>query len=158
VTVSGLAERARVSRKTFYDYFGNRDQCVDYAAEAACAHLFEPIGRMTAQAADERVAAGVRALLDAVKAEPNQAELALIHAPALGGERGRRFQEIAVEAIAILPAAAGAATEKGVRGTETIAGAMIGVIACKLRHGEADRVGEPAGELMRLAMLPAIGA
>ncbi len=158
VTVSALAERARVSRKTFYDYFDNRDQCVDYASAEAAAHLFEPVAEVTARRGDgKRVPAGVRALLDAVRSEPKLAELAFIHGPALGGERGRHFQEVAIEAISALPAAA-AGAKAPARGSETIASAIIGVIACGLRRGEAEQLDEVAGELVRLAGLGAVGA
>jgi AcrR family transcriptional regulator len=158
VTVSGLTARARISRKTFYEYFANLDECLDYAGEEAAAYLLESPGAMgPGQSADERIAAGVDALLGAVAAEPNLAELALVHAPALGGKRGRRFQEIAVERIAALVGAAEAGTGAGAGGTETIASAIIGVIACQVRRGEADRVGELAEEVVRLARLPAVG-
>jgi AcrR family transcriptional regulator len=157
VTVSGLADRARISRKTFYDYFANRDECLDYATEQAAAYLFESLeAAVPRQSADERIAAGVDALLGAVAAEPNLAELVLIHAPALGGERGRRFQEIAVEKIAALLESAVARKGAKARGAETIASAIIGVIACQLRRGEADRVGELTEEIVRLARLPTV--
>jgi AcrR family transcriptional regulator len=86
VTVTSIVDRAHVSRKTFYEFFENRDACADYAAELAADYLF---------------AAGydAEALLGAAAAEPNLAELALIHAPAFGGERGRRFQAIVSEIV-----------------------------------------------------------
>lgn len=86
VTVTSIVDRAHVSRKTFYDFFENRDACADYAAELAADYLI---------AASE----DIETLLSAVAAEPNLAELALIHAPAFGGERGRRFQAIASEIV-----------------------------------------------------------
>lgn len=81
-TVSAIVGRARVSRKTFYDHFESRDDCADFAAELAVDYL-SAAGR------------DVEALLAAMAAEPNLAELALVHAPAFGGGRGRRFQAIA---------------------------------------------------------------
>jgi AcrR family transcriptional regulator len=86
VTVSAIVRRARVSRKTFYDFFENRDACADFAAELAADYLSAAEG-------------DVEALLAAVAAEPNLAELALLHAPAFGGERGRRFQAFASEIV-----------------------------------------------------------
>jgi AcrR family transcriptional regulator len=140
VTVTGVVSRARISRKTFYDYFGNRDECVEYASQQAVSCIFGPIGQVEPeQSADQRIVAGVEALVGAVAAEPNLAELALIHAPALGGKQGRRFQEIAIGAVAGL--LSGGNGDRAA-GTETSASAIIGVIACRLRRGEALRVGE----------------
>jgi AcrR family transcriptional regulator len=159
VTVTGLSARARISRKTFYDYFANREECVDYASKEATAYIFEPIDVATKQeqSVDEQLAAGVGALLEAVAGEPNLAELALIHAPALGGKRGRHFQEVAVEGITHLVGIAGKGGDGDARTAETIASAIIGVVACQLRRGEAERIGELAEELVRLARLAAVG-
>lgn len=158
VTTTRLVTRARVSRKTFYDCFANRDECIDYAAEVAAAYLFEPIREIEpGRSADERIAAGVDALLEAVAAEPNLAELALIHAPALGGRRGRRFQDDALAAIARLIEGAVPGDGSTERGLETIASAIVGVIACQVRRGEAGRAGDLADEVVRLARLPAVG-
>jgi AcrR family transcriptional regulator len=89
-TVSAIVDRAHVSRKTFYEFFENRDACADYAAELATDYLFA--------AGDD-----VEALLAAAAAEPDLAELALVHAPAFGGERGRRFQAIVSEIVGGIP-------------------------------------------------------
>jgi AcrR family transcriptional regulator len=86
VTVTSIVDRAHVSRKTFYEFFENRDACADYAAGLAAEYLSAASGE-------------VESLLAAVAAEPNLAELALIHAPAFGGERGRRFQQFASEIV-----------------------------------------------------------
>ena len=158
VTVTGVTARARISRKTFYDYFANREECLEYAGEEAISYLFSPLkDRGSAESADARLATGVGALLDAVAAEPIVAEFGLIHAPALGGERGQRFQEAAIEAIARLVQTAGGGKGKSAPGTETIAIAILGVIAYWVRRGEADRVDELAAQVLRLARLPAVG-
>jgi AcrR family transcriptional regulator len=153
VTVTGVVSRARISRKTFYDYFGNWDECVEYASQQAVSCIFGPIGQVEPeQSADQGIVAGVEALVGAVAAEPNLAELALIHAPALGGEQGRRFQEIAIEAVAGL--LSGGNGDRAAR-TETSASAIIGVIACQVRRREAARAADLTDEVVQLAKLPA---
>jgi AcrR family transcriptional regulator len=155
VTVSAVTARARVSRKTFYDYFGNREECVEFACEEALAHLFGGIESFTAkQPPAERVGAGIAVLVRAAAAEPKLAELALVHAPALGGERGRGFQRREIETIGTLLSGE---EEAPVRGSETIASAILGVLACSVRSGEMGRADEVAGEVERLAGLVAEG-
>jgi AcrR family transcriptional regulator len=114
VTVSAIVDRARVSRKTFYDFFENCDACADHAAEVAADYL---------SAAGE----DAEALLAAVAAEPNLAELALIHAPAFGGERGRRFQDRAIETVS--RAFGSPLDAPRAPGSEPIASAISGLIA-----------------------------
>ena len=156
MTVTGLASRARISRKTFYDYFADRDRCVDYAAEEAAGYLRNSTAQVEPERpTDELIAARVDALLNAVAVEPKIAELALIHGPALGGQRGRRSQEVAMSTITALLGEVGEG--RPARGSETIASAIIGVIACRLRRGEAERIGDLAEEIVRLARLPAVG-
>ena len=80
------------------------------------------------------------------------AELALVHAPALGGKRGRRFQEIALEAIAGLVVSAETGEYPKPAGMVT-ASAIIGMIACQVRRGEDGKVLELADEMVQLASL-----
>jgi AcrR family transcriptional regulator len=151
VTVAALVRRARMSRKTVYDYFANRDDCVDYASEQAAGYLFQPLpGTGGGRSAEERLAGGVAALLGAIEAEPLLTELALVHAPALGGERGWRFQDTAIAGIAELLAIEDGSTA---RGPEMIASAILGVIGCRLRRSEGQRIADLAGEVLDLATL-----
>jgi AcrR family transcriptional regulator len=143
VTVTRVTARARISRKTFYDYFGDIEECVDHAGERAMAHLFEPAeeARTAGSPSGETTATTARleGLLEAVASEPLLAELALIHVPALGSKRGRWFQEIAVGAVAGL--VSGGDDERAAM-AETSASAIIGVIAFRVGHGEAARIDE----------------
>lgn len=154
VTVGGLTSRARVSRKSFYDCFATREECLDYTAARAAAYLFESLDETRSERPEDDLNGAVEALLGTVAAEPKLAELALIHAPAMGGERGRRAQEMAIAGIAQLLGPDEPADSPGM---ETIASAIIGVIACRIRRGEAELAGELVGEVMCLAKLPASG-
>lgn len=157
VTVSGLTARARISRKTFYDYFRNREACLEYAGEEASGYLFASLeGPGKEKSAEARIASGVEALLGAVAAEPIIAEFGLIHAPTLGGDAGRRFQEAAIEAIAGL-LGAGGGKRKNAPAAETIAIAILGLISYQVRRGEAKQVAELGEEVMRLARLAGVG-
>jgi AcrR family transcriptional regulator len=150
VTVTALTDRVRMSRKTFYEHFRNRDECIDCACGRAEKYLFgEPDGADSEKSANKRVAAAIADLLGAVAAEPTLSELALVHAPALGGERGRRFQQSAIEGIGTL-----LGLDQGERrGQQMIASAVMGLIAFQIRVGEAKRAGELADEVVRLAGL-----
>lgn len=162
VTVSGLCTRARISRKTFYEYFENRRECIECASEVAAEYLFGALeaaldGEGPAARGEERVDAGVAALLGAVAREPNLAELALIHGPALGGARSDAVQEAGVKAIAGLVEGADPGRRLARPGAETIAIAILGVIAHWIRRGETDRIDALAEEVVQLARLASLG-
>ncbi len=157
MTVSALCTRARISRKTFYEYFANRDACATHAGEVASEYLFAGLEKLgSEEAAEARIASGVEALLEAVAAEPIIAEFGLIHAPTLRGDAGRRFQEAAIEAIAGLIGASGGKRGEG-PAAETIAIAILGLISYRVRCGEAEQVAELREEVMRLARLAESG-
>jgi AcrR family transcriptional regulator len=43
LTVVRITERARMSRKTFYEFFEGRKDCLRFACEEARGHLFDPV-------------------------------------------------------------------------------------------------------------------
>jgi AcrR family transcriptional regulator len=154
VSVTKVCERARISRKTFYDYFENRDGCTLYAGEQAAQYLFGGLEEVGVKAAaDRQLKSGITALLGAVAAEPNIAELALVHAPALSRDDGRRLQGSSVAKVRALIEAQG---KGGAPDAETIATAILGVIACQVRRGESKRAPELTDEVLRLAKLPSV--
>jgi AcrR family transcriptional regulator len=79
LTVSGIARRARVSHKTFYEHFSDRHEAFLSTVEYGCAEVFD----VSAQAYGARehdwpraVRAGLYKLLDWLAARPPQAHLA----------------------------------------------------------------------------------
>lgn len=138
VTVSGVSATARISRKTFYEHFRNREECVEYACKAALAQILGPAEALETAGLGpgEAATARLEALLEAVAVAPRTAELALLHAPALGGASGRRLAEVAVGAVSGLIGAG-----EGER-AKTFASAMIGVICWRLGGGETVDAGE----------------
>lgn len=56
--MTALTGRARISRKTFYDYFADCDECLDYAGEEATTYLFKSLEDLgTGESPDARLAA-----------------------------------------------------------------------------------------------------
>lgn len=147
VTVSALVRRARISRKTFYDYFADREALIEAACVEAQRYLFAGLEEAAEiEPAEARVRAGVAALAKAITEEPLMAELAVVHAPGLSGTCGRRFEALAVEAIARL--IEGGPGGESASEDELAASAIVGAIAWELRRGEVP----PAEKLSELAL------
>lgn len=87
-TVNDIRSRAGVARNTFYDYFANKGECVEWACREMELRLFGPL----AEVADEtgggldRLDRALRDLLATAAANPTLSELLLVHSPALGGD------------------------------------------------------------------------
>jgi AcrR family transcriptional regulator len=93
-TVSDVLSRAKVSRRTFYEQFGDKDDCLyaayDDAEKRAWVAAAEAVAAAPADDWPARVHAAVGALLDFVAAEPDVARLFTLEARAAGPEMAVR--------------------------------------------------------------------
>lgn len=93
-TVGDILERARVSRRTFYEQFEDKDDCLYAAYEGAERHLWAIAAAAVADTPSSdwpgRVHAAVGAVLAWVAAEPDTARLFTLEARAAGPEMAAR--------------------------------------------------------------------
>jgi AcrR family transcriptional regulator len=162
-SVQRITERARVSRRTFYDLFGNREECL-------LALLDEAVGRVERElaAADlaglgwrERVRGGLWAILSFLDAEPVLARICVVQAlhggPAVLERRERLLARLAV----VLDEGRG----EGPRGAECtlvtaegLVGGALGVVYARLRSGDRRPLRGLLDELMGMIALQYLGA
>src|SRR4051794_20635137 len=71
-TITDVVRHARVSRRTFYEHFADKEACFLAAYDAVSDAVLAAIGEAAAHGAtfQERILASVRAYLDALAAEP----------------------------------------------------------------------------------------
>jgi AcrR family transcriptional regulator len=81
LTIEKVIKRARVSRKSFYDIFSGKYECVRAAYDAAFDQLFAAIGDACREHREwpQGVMAAVGAALDFAAADPTRARLLLVH-------------------------------------------------------------------------------
>lgn len=94
-TLGDIVARAGVSRTTFYDEFANKDECLFAAYDLVVDVLISFVTE--AYRGDgpwpERVGAGLRALLEALAAEPEVAKMAAVEFPAAGPAAHQRYRD-----------------------------------------------------------------
>lgn len=163
MTVAQVIGRARVSRKTFYDVFTDREDCFLAAFEQALGQA-----RMVAQEAYRQESSwrdGVRAalasLLMFMDDEPGLAKLCIVEALGAGERvldaRARVLEELA-EVIDRGRSATSATREPPEVTAEGVVGAIFAVLHTRvLEHGE-DRLIDLLGSLMSMIVLPYLGA
>lgn len=88
-TISDLVTRAGVSRRSFYEHFESKDECLLEAFDASAARLRERIVEANGSRADyadwrEQIAVAVRALFEATVNRPDAARLVCIEVGAAG--------------------------------------------------------------------------
>lgn len=158
LTVSLLVRKAEMARNTFYELFANSEEAVRFAVEMGNARLKKAIddGVDSGGGWQRRTEAAIERLLDSVEADPELAELCLVHAPGLRGADAP-FDPGVVQTLAgiLRPGRKeGPKPGPGPRTEEIIAFSILGIIAGRLRRGEAKSLRGVARELAVLAVLP----
>lgn len=155
VAVVDIVARAGVSRKTFYELFADRDQCLLAAFEEALARVARevlPVWGVEAEWAS-RVRGALAGILGFIDREPGLAEL-LLASDSVGVLARRRLQVLSLLADAIdegraLRRAPGNLTALTAEG---LVGAVLAIVRARRLAGE--RVGGLLGELMAIVVLP----
>jgi AcrR family transcriptional regulator len=157
-TVEDVLRRARMSRRTFYQFFRNRDECFLAAYDTALEEALERLAlahngngrRWTGQ-----VELALSALFEYLASEPGLARVWLVEAPSLGPagiERHERTMRLLAERLAGLHAdgdAAGANGQAKVR-FEAGVGAVHRVVQARLLAGRAAELPELAPHMARV--------
>lgn len=162
LTVAQVISRARVSRKTFYDVFADREDCFMAIFDEAVERAREQGREAYTQGEDWRsgVHAALAALLEMADAEPQLARLCVVESLAAGDavlERRERTVAAIAAGIDLARRERGAGKPPPIT-AEFLAGGILGVLHERLR----DRAGGPVsgllGELMSMLVLPFFGA
>lgn len=162
MTVAQVIGRARVSRKTFYDVFADREDCFLAAFEQAIAQARELALDAYAQEGDWR--AGVRSALARLLAfmdeEPALARLCVVDALAAGEVVLERRARILDELVAVVDRGrlvTATSHEPPELTAEGIVGAVFAVLHTRLLEGDGEPLSGLLGSLMSVIVLPYLG-
>ena len=162
-TVGSITDRARVSRRTFYGLFANREECLAAVLEDVLGAIG---GELAAAGLEglgwrERVRAGLWVILSFFDSEPALARVCVVHALRGGSEVLARREQI----LARLVAAVDEGRLEGARGgecspltAEGLVGAAFAIVYARLSRGERGPLTGLLGELMAMIVLPYQGA
>jgi AcrR family transcriptional regulator len=161
-TVESITSRARVSRRTFYELFENREACLTALFEDVAATIEGEVAAagLGGLGWRERVRGGLWAILSFFDREPALARVCVVGALQGGpGVLGRRE-----EVLARLAGALDEGRGEGSRGRECtrltaegLVGAASGIVYARLARGERGPLTALHGELMSMIVLPYLG-
>jgi AcrR family transcriptional regulator len=163
VTVAGITSRARVSRKTFYDLFCEREDCLLAVLNDTLARVEGELAGADLEGVSwcRRVRTGLWIVLSFFDREPELARL-LVVGSASGG---RRVQEWRQETIARLARVVDEGRPRGARGqrvpvltAEGSVGAVLMILHTRLLDPERAPLSGLQGQLMGMIVLPYLGA
>lgn len=164
-TVSHITQRARVSRRTFYELFPNREQCVAAVLRDAAGQVRGELERagLAGLSWRERVRGGLWAILCFLEREPALGRVLVVHALRGSGEVLVAREEIVAELVAAVDA--GRVDGVGAAGctsltAEGVVGAGLAILYGRLVVGGSGcpRLTELLGELMAMVVLPYLGS
>jgi AcrR family transcriptional regulator len=163
MTVAQVIGRAKVSRKTFYDVFADREDCFVAAFDQAVAHGRTLVVESFTQESGwrEGIRAGLGRLLALLDDEPAIAKVCVVEALGAGStvlEHRAVALEEAAAAIDRGRSLAGNAHELPEVTAEGIVGAIFAVLHTRLLEGGGEPLADLRGSLMSMIVLPYLGA
>lgn len=163
MTVAQVIARARVSRKTFYDIFGDREGCFLAAFERAAseAELLAREAYDGERSWREGIRSSLNRLLVLMDEQPRLAKLVVVDSLAAGQPVLRRRAELLGELAAVIDrgrSLTDAASEPARLTGEGVAGCIAGVLYLRLLEPQDQPLTGLLGPLMSMIVLPYLGA
>jgi AcrR family transcriptional regulator len=161
-TVEHITARSRVSRRTFYELFANREACLIAVLEHGVEQVRQDLSALGLQQRDwrERVRLGLVALLGFFDSEPALARVCVVQA-LRGGQRVLERREQILTELAQLLDEGRRQNARGQEHTPLLAEGLVGaasaIVYARLLRREREPLIELQGELMAMIMLPYLG-
>jgi AcrR family transcriptional regulator len=144
-TIADIARRARVGRGAIYEHFEDREQVFLAILDRAVPELFERVEAACAAAGDdseERVEAGLAALLAWVATEPAAAWACFVESLCATPESFRRYLEAIARFTALLRGALPSEVPRPETTAESLAGGVASILSGVIRAGQAESAPE----------------
>ncbi len=162
-TVAQITNRARISRRTFYELFANREECLTAVLEDIVGLIERELValRLEGRPWRERVRMGLWAILSFLDREPVLARVCVVHA--LQGRPS--VLEYRETTLARLAAIVDEGREESIRAgeltiltAEGLVGAAFTIVYTRLLQGKRSQLTALHGELIGMLVLPYLGA
>jgi AcrR family transcriptional regulator len=163
MTVAQVIGRAKVSRKTFYDVFTDREDCFLAALDQAVAQ----VGKLVRGAYEREpvwrdgIRAGLAELLVFLDEEPEVRQLCLVEALGAGPRVLRRRAQLLEDLAEVVDRGrfvTSAVSEPPEVAAEGVVGAVLAVLHSRALEGGEGRFASLLGSLMSIVVLPYLGA
>jgi AcrR family transcriptional regulator len=163
VTVADISSQARVSRRTFYDLFENREECLLAMLEDAVADVEQELARAGLEDVGwvERVRTGLWTILCFLDRDPVLARVCVVQS-ARGTRRVLEARETLLARLASVldegRAQSARAAQTPALTAEGLAGAALAIVYKRLLNGEQAPLTDLHGELLGMIVLPYLGS
>jgi AcrR family transcriptional regulator len=158
-TIAAITAAAKISRRTFYEYFEGKQDCFLAAYEMIEAHVLDSMLAAPGAGAPwpNRVRARLAALLDVLSRDAAVSRCFLVEPLAAGGEVAARYRE-AMQLLAgtLRPEPPPSGLDMEVR-DQALIGGIATLIVRRLNSGGTARLPDLLPDLTELALAPYVG-
>jgi AcrR family transcriptional regulator len=161
-TVAHITRRARVSRRTFYELFSNREECLIAALEGVVESIRADVAAagLEGLAWRERMRGGLWAILSFFDREPVLARVCVVQA-LRGSQAVLERREEVLSGLATLVDEGRVDSPRGVEcppsTAEGLVGAAFALVYSRLLRGDREPLTDLMGDLMGMIVLPYMG-
>jgi AcrR family transcriptional regulator len=162
-TVAHITARAKVSRRTFYELFEDREACIAALIEDVLALLEDELAGAGLEGLPwrERVRGGLVVILGFFDREPALARVCVVQALSSGPRVLARREGILARLAGVLDQGRGEGQRAGecsALTAEGLVGGAFGIVHARLLRGEREGLLGLVGELMAMIVLPYMGS
>ncbi|HXR61812.1 MAG TPA: helix-turn-helix domain-containing protein [Solirubrobacterales bacterium] len=157
--IADIVRRAAVARKTLYDNFDGKEDLFLSAIDTSLREMrviVEEACERT-QGEEEKVSAGLEALLDYIAGHPAESKMCLVEAISATPSSARLYDVGVRHFVELLRASAPSGADLPKTIEESLVGGVAWIIQQQVRRGEAESVLELHDELRQFVLSPYLG-
>ena len=164
-TIAHITRHAAVSRRTFYEHFGSKDECFVAAYDAVMSELRQRVGDAFDQEEEwpQAVRAGIAAMLEFLASEPNLARLSMVEALVAGPVVVERYDAAIQSLVPYFEAGREGRSEEILAGLsptteEALVGGMVSLISRRIFADRTDELLSLLPDLVEFTLTPYLGS
>jgi AcrR family transcriptional regulator len=158
--IADIVRRAAVARKTLYDNFDGKEDLFLSAIDSTTTEMRVVVEEACDNAggdSQERIVAGLEALLDFVAEHPAAARMCMVEAISATPNSARLYDAAVHEFVELLQKSAPEEADLPSTIEESLVGGVAWILQLQIRKGEAQTVPELLPELSQFVLSPYLG-
>lgn len=159
--IADIVRRAAVARKTLYDNFDGKEDLFLSAVDASLNEMRvvveEACERINGGPPEDRIVAGLEALLGFVADHPSAARMCMVEAISATPSSARLYDVAMHEFVELLRKSAPDGADLPETIEESLAGGIAWILQQQIRRGEAEQASELLPELSQFVLSPYLG-
>jgi AcrR family transcriptional regulator len=164
-TIAHITRHAAVSRRTFYEHFGSKDECFVAAYDTVMTELRKRVGEAFDQEEEwpQAARAGIAAMLEFLTAEPSLARLSMVEALVAGPVVIERYDAAIQSLVPFFEAGRKGRSSEILAGLsptteEALVGGMVSLISRRIFAGRFEEIESLLPDLVEFTLTPYLGS